>query len=245
MADIELEKLAESVGAQQLNEGNPFKRFEKKLNDRSNVHEFVILTSMNPGRPDDVAEGEDRDAPLDALKALLRRGQYGWVPVRGKYGEEERSFLVPNMTTDEAIRICQRFGQDSFIHGIRNEDGGMRYEYWESPDGGRTYTISREKERYDVMDSDADDMFSDRRGFKFQIPFFEAVESAIAEYDKYILENCSKHMDFETRNRLISEAIKAKGVGHRSYMLRGEILESDSHFYRMKEEMENRHSKKG
>ena len=32
MADIELENLAESVAIRrQLNEGNPFKRFEKKL----------------------------------------------------------------------------------------------------------------------------------------------------------------------------------------------------------------------
>ena len=73
MADIELEAIAESIGTRQLNEGNPFKHFENKLNDRSNVHEFVILTSMNPGRPDDVAMGEDREAPLEALKTLPAR----------------------------------------------------------------------------------------------------------------------------------------------------------------------------
>ena len=79
--------------------------------------------------------------------------------------------MIPNMTTDEAIRICRRFGQDSIIHGVNGPEG-MQYEYWESPDGGKTYQKTREKSRYDVMDRDAEDMFSDRRGFKFQIPFF-------------------------------------------------------------------------
>lgn len=230
MADIELEAIAESIGTRQLNEGNPFKHFENKLNDRSNVHEFVILTSMNPGRPDDVAMGEDREAPLEALKKYLRSAQYGWVPVRGKYGSEERSFLIPNMNTEEAIRICQRFGQDSFIHGIKDPEAGMKYEYWESPDGGKTYHCSITKNRYDVMDKDAEDLFSDRRGFKFQIPFFEAVDKAIEEFDTFIREKCEKHMGFEERNRLISEAIERKNVGHRSYMLRGFAYETDEHY---------------
>lgn len=240
MADIELEAIAESIGMKKLMEGNPREKFLRKLIDRTNVHQFVIITSMNPHFPDAVAGGEDTDQPLEALKEYLRRGHFGWIPIRGQYGESERSFMIPNLTKEEGEDIARRFGQESFIFGHKT-DTGFTYEFWKTKDG-QSYYLMDAKDMYNRDDSSEDFYSTHKSGVKFSMPFKfdEAVVRAIGEYDNYISEKCSKHMGFEERQKLILEAIDPKQHGKHRWIARAEINETDTHFFRMKEEMAKR-----
>lgn len=74
-----------------------------------------------------------------------------------------------------------------------------------------------------------------KSGMKFGIPFEfdESVHAAISEYDKYIEENCSQHMGFDERQRLIAESLDPRESGRHRWIARAEIVETDRHFYRM------------
>lgn len=236
MADIQLEKLAENIalGRTSLMEGNPRRRFEAKLHDRSNVHQFIIVSPQNPHFPDMVQNADDASSPLEAMKSYLKRGNFGWVPTKGQYGEEERSFLIPNMSKEEGEHLARRFGQESFIFGHKNDNGDFTYEFWKTKDGTNYYLMSA-KDSYERNDEFDDYYTTHKSGMRFSIPFEfdESVHAAISEYDTYIEENCSQHMGFDERQKLIAESLDPKKSGRHRWIARAEIMETDRHFYRM------------
>lgn len=75
--------------------------------------EYAILTAENPGAKKMSAKAnEARNAKLE--KELRDMG-YEPLPVEGHYGNKENSFIVPNMKTDVAIQIGNKYGQESIM----------------------------------------------------------------------------------------------------------------------------------
>ena len=87
--------------------------------------EYAMLTGMNP---DAVALSKIANKELNnrATQWLADRGLKA-TPIFGKYGNSERSFLVPNMTKAQAIEFAKEFQQDSVAHssGLVYKDGSF------------------------------------------------------------------------------------------------------------------------
>jgi hypothetical protein len=81
---------------------------------------LVILTSQNPDSIE--ASKEDNERFLDDLKQTLRRHQYSFLGQKGYYEGFEVSFVVFDMSEDEAMMFCEKFKQTSIIHISRTED---------------------------------------------------------------------------------------------------------------------------
>lgn len=110
----------------------------------------------------------------DAFEKNLRAGHYQYYKVKGKYGNIEHSFIVYNITLDDAKKFCERYGQQAFIYGYNN-DGNLKFEMWanRSKSGYSFYKID-EKDTFNVVDSDAEDFYTQiSRDYKINIPFEE------------------------------------------------------------------------
>lgn len=110
----------------------------------------------------------------DSFEKNLRAGHYHYYKVKGKYGNIEHSFIVYNITLDDAKKFCERYGQQAFIYGYNN-DGNLKFEMWanRSKSGYSFYKID-EKDTFNVVDSDAEDFYTQiSRDYKINIPFEE------------------------------------------------------------------------
>lgn len=135
------------------------------------VKTLAFLTAENPlGKS---APAEQNNAAMKKLMADLRQMNLGFTPIKGKYGSPEKSLFVPNISKDEAMELGKKYNQESVIVGEMVKDGssdGMKFQMirtddqYGDVDGERTVFIDK---------SDADNYYSEVKGRKFQIPFFD------------------------------------------------------------------------
>lgn len=96
---------------------------EQELADLLEKGEYAMLTGQNP---DAVAVSKEANAKLNE-KAQAWLSERGLKPITifGKYGNSERSFLVPGMTKQQAVEFANEFQQDSVAHstGLVYKDG--------------------------------------------------------------------------------------------------------------------------
>jgi len=136
------------------------------------VRTLGFITAENPhGQPEkpDVNNKMNRQ-----LESILKDGLWGYQKIKGKYGSVENTFLVRNISRDDLLRYGNRFNQESVLFGQYFEDEGrygMKFQLLSSENnsigdvmGERNVYISREG---------ADDFYSEVKGRKFQIPFFD------------------------------------------------------------------------
>ena len=136
-----------------------------------------ILTAENPG-----AQPADRKTNKENMKALerdLRGMNYGFHKIQGKFGSDEDSLLVPNMTREDAVVLGIKYGQEAIIWGEKltddNNDPFFRFSYIEGDDTVQNRDVSLSGQEVQSRD----DYFSQSKGRKFFIPFFDdAYESA-------------------------------------------------------------------
>lgn len=95
--------------------------FEQFLKDG----EYAMLTGQNP---DSTPLSKTANAQLNerATQWLDERGLKA-IPIFGKYGGSERSFMVPGMSKQQAIEFANEFQQDSVAHssGLVKRDGSF------------------------------------------------------------------------------------------------------------------------
>jgi hypothetical protein len=98
---------------------------EEELINFLETGEYGMLTGQNP---DAVPLSKDANRTLNerATKWLADRGLKA-IPIFGKYGNSERSFLVPGLTKAQAIEFAKDFQQDSVAHssGLVYRDGSF------------------------------------------------------------------------------------------------------------------------
>ena len=130
-----------------------------------------ILTAENPG-----GHPADRKANKENLKTLerdLRGMNYGFHKIQGKFGSDEDSMLVPNMTREDAVALGIKYGQEAVIWGEKmtddNDDPFFRFSYIEGDDTVQNRDISLSGQEVQARD----DYFSQSQGRKFFIPFFD------------------------------------------------------------------------
>ena len=99
---------------------------EEELTDFLENNEYAMLTGQNP---DVVSLSKGANAQLnDKAKQWLADRGLTAEPIFGRYDGSERSFLVPNMTKEQASQFAKDFLQDSVAHseGLVYKDGTIR-----------------------------------------------------------------------------------------------------------------------
>ena len=157
-------------------------------NPRAALQRFGILTAENPrGEASDESSNAQR---MSVLRSALDKLGLDYVKLDGKYGGEETSYFVLNLSKQALIDLGKQFGQAAVIGGqklIRNyrEDQPSVYfrltYYQTEPDGSEDpaydpqeyYAIDDREVVVAGPEADAKtDYFSAIGGKKFVIPFF-------------------------------------------------------------------------
>ncbi len=134
---------------------------------------------------------EENKALAEKFEKLLSHGRFDFEKIAGKYGNEENSYFIPNITIEDAKSLFGKFDQQSFIFGQKDydESTGQYYlemEYWEKADRDNPNSQYELKDMEDHVNDTADavDYFSKIHGFKFNIPFsiFQASQRFFARY---------------------------------------------------------------
>ena len=102
----------------------------------------------------------------------LREMGYGPIPLKGMYGIKETSYLVPNITRKDTTDAGKAFDQESVIWASRKRTGRKTYMNWQFIKGNKTIqTRDLSMSGRDVQGRK--DFFSEKKGRKFAIPFFD------------------------------------------------------------------------
>lgn len=166
-----------------------------------NIKTFAILTAQNP-MGDKSGNSDNRKLNAE-LVDLLKRGNFAWQPVRGKYGTTEDSKIVFNITVQECKWLCLKFLQESFIYG-RKENGKTFFDLYVINADSTDYNLIETHEGYESMSAGVNDYYTAiDKDHKFTVPFdyfneaceyFNSkVNEAKAKSGKY-RDNYDKHL---------------------------------------------------
>ena len=169
-----------------LNETSRRQKAQQVIRGVSNrIKTCVILTSENPMVS---LPKEYNDRLRKKLESYLSLGNFVWFPVKGYYNGKENSYIIYNISFEDAYHIAEKFEQESFIY-IDNRSGEPSYQYWEQ-NGNGVYKKTHERDSYVDMDDEEDFFTQISRNFKFQIPFFDGKdEKTLSEHYNRIETN--------------------------------------------------------
>ena len=130
----------------------------------------VVQMSRDQNR--ELNKGLKNDLSNRDIESSIISGRYSYYKVKGKYGNVENSFLIYNITLDDAKSLCAKNGQQSFIFGI-NDNGNLKFQFWANASrSGYSYKKVDERDSFDILDNDAENYYTQiSRDFKFSIPF--------------------------------------------------------------------------
>jgi len=147
---------------------------------RENIDTIGMMTAENP----QAQETSPKDnARLNAdLEKELRGMNLGYRKIRGKFGNKENSFLIPNISKDEIIELGKKYNQESVIWG-QKLDNKFVFEYIECATGETTNT--RDVVLYDEDIQAREDFYSQSKKGpkKFVIPFFDDEYEMVSEHN--------------------------------------------------------------
>ena len=162
-----------------------------------NVHTVGFITAENPdGNQLNPQENQERNK---LLQERLRERNLGYIRIKGKFGNLENSFLVPNITKPEIMNLGKDFGQESVIWGYKRDDESMRFQYIEG------YKVVQERDVALVGSGvqDREDFYSQERhssGRKFIIPFFDEDYEIVEESNQPVING-----DINEEDALVKE----------------------------------------
>jgi hypothetical protein len=155
--------------------------------DVPSIKTVGIVTAQNPnGSPphadNPIENARENERLNNELKQYLRMMNFGPIKVKGHFGVKEDSFLVPNITREELIKIGEWSEQISVIWGEKlfdkNDNPYFRFEYIDvaskKTEDERTVHLGGEYDIDGVNHSvqDRKDYYTMVGGKKFIIPFF-------------------------------------------------------------------------
>lgn len=135
------------------------------------VRTMAIISAENPyGKQVDAKTNIEAN---EKLEQIIKKMNLGFTKVKGKYDNDENSFFIPNIRKDEALGLGKRFEQESIIYGEKiEEDGkdGIRFEMIYTDE--RMGEVVGQRDVFVGMEGE-DNYYSEIKGRKFQIPFFD------------------------------------------------------------------------
>jgi hypothetical protein len=167
----------------------------------------------------------DTGISTDSLEKDLKLGHFGYYKVKGKYGNIEHSFIVYNLTLDDAKDICRKHGQQSFIFAYNN-NGNLKFEFWANASkSGYSYKKVDEKEEFNIMDDDAPDYYTQiARDFKINIPFDNFEVSADDMIERIFKRKHELGYSDSAIQKLIDESTNPDYYKKGRYFARGTLI---------------------
>jgi hypothetical protein len=129
------------------------------------VKTIGIITAENPMKSK--LNADENRRLNNRLKDHFSGGVYGYQQIKGKFGNMEHPFFVQNIHRKDLIELGKRYHQKSVIWGNVSNPYSLVYEYIDCQKGVENSRAVFKK------DIDRDDFYSEYRGRKFVIPFFE------------------------------------------------------------------------
>ncbi len=187
------------------------------------VYSFAIITSENPmGQTLTKKMNYDRHENFkDALNSNMQK----FIVAKGKYNALENPFIILNINREEVKQYGYRYDQESFIFAENDEQiQKVIFEYWEKTKTG-VYNLQDIEDHIKTLDVNIQDSFTNRKTWKFNIPFsyFEAIDQKI--YDLYgkLLEKQIKEINEINKHIALSEKLTLKHYyiqrGHINYVI--------------------------
>tara|TARA_R110000765_G_scaffold70595_3_gene136879 strand:- start:4080 stop:4778 length:699 start_codon:yes stop_codon:yes gene_type:complete len=150
----------------------------------ASVSAIGFMTGENP-MAQKMSSKENRTLNKELMAWMRERG-YGPIRIRGRFGNKERSMMIPNITREDMAEAGKYFNQESVIWGEKTGEDKFVFEYIE---GDKTMQ-KRDAVLFDDEVQAREDFFSQERqsaGRKFFIPFFdeqyEMEEGFESDYD--------------------------------------------------------------
>ena len=150
----------------------------------ASVSAIGFMTGENP-MAQKMSSKENRTLNKELMAWMRERG-YGPIRIRGRFGNKERSMMIPNITREDMTEAGKYFNQESVIWGEKTGEDKFVFEYIE---GDKTMQ-KRDAVLFDDEVQAREDFFSQERqsaGRKFFIPFFdeqyEMEEGFESDYD--------------------------------------------------------------
>ena len=142
---------------------------------RTVINTLGIMTAQNPngapppgGRPENLQR--NKDFVMDLRAELL-----GFRHIIGKFGVEEDSLFIANISKSQLIEFGRKYQQDAVIFAQRIDDKSFDFQYIESKSGqvmnNQTIVLPHEEVQSRTDFYSAAGKGSKQR--KFVIPFFE------------------------------------------------------------------------
>lgn len=159
------------------------------------IDSIGILTASNPGGNPPIPDGSKQQNATEnnrlckQLEDDLRMANYGPIQVKGKFGQWEKSYMVPNIKRNEAVALGKKYGQYAVIWGKKHTDpNGNPFFKFEWIEGDQT-TQTRDLHVGNEDVQNRDDFFTLLKNRKITIPFFDD------PYSKHTLSKQYGHID--------------------------------------------------
>ena len=174
-----------------------FEQFKGKLEDKSRDAKLQRLGIMTAENPRGMPSSDDENVKLmQDFAQMLDQKDMQYVPIGGKYGNPENSYIIMNPTMLDMVEFGKKYGQAAVIYGQkmrRSTDTPadpifFRFDYIQTepdgddkpPFGPQEYHVKESQDM--IVKTDSDDLYSELDGTKFKIPFFSDKEMPDARY---------------------------------------------------------------
>ena len=161
-----------------INEMSGFPRVKNiMMGSVDRINSVGIITAENP-----MGQETDKKINLESqakLKDDIRKLGYGFIQMKGTYGNTENPFFIPNISKEDLIKLGQKYNQESIIYGEKESDESKVYFKWNYIESNNGKIISSV---YKNISNDRDiqsreDFYSAVKGRRFYFPFFDDIES--------------------------------------------------------------------
>ena len=135
------------------------------------VQSIGILTPMNPQAKQ--FPSNQNNLFVSQFLDLVRSRGLDPIEIKGKFGgNEERSFLIKNISKKQTIELGRMYDQQSVIWAKKVDDYNRPHFHYEYIENGKTVSTSKNLD-FGPDAQHRDDNFSQIKNKKFVIPFFD------------------------------------------------------------------------
>jgi hypothetical protein len=155
---------------------------------RPNIKKIAILTAENP-HGEKHSDEFNKKANFN-LEKFLSSGKIPFKKIKGSYGSKENSFILFNIPKNTAIYIGDKYNQDSIIYGEtgQTKDGDIIPMSFEmiGTDRSKPEEFTKVLGKTDVFVNrqNPEDFYSEIKGRKFVLPFYDVVDKFVGKDKK-------------------------------------------------------------
>lgn len=205
-----------------LTEGRDFPSLISTLTaQRRQVYTVTMMTAENPNAqktsPKKNAEYNEK------LEKTLRSMNVGYRKIRGRFGNYEHSYFIPNISKRESIMLGRMFNQEAVIWGVKRDDRFI-FEYIECESGATTNVRDVVLVNSDIQSKEDYYSQSNKGPEKFVIPFFDD-EYEMDAVDEYNMPSSGDNPLSEEINKRIKMTLEENRTEKSVWYNRGVIKE--------------------